>query len=365
MGGFETKVERVSAEDASTPATRFSVLVKKRARDVIDSYLDTRERVDWGRSIKSMTEHTAHEYGGRFLLELLQNAYDAHPRNCRDGRIAIRFDETEGEFGVLYVANGGRGFTESNFRAICNLGLSDKPVGEGIGNKGVGFKSVLQICEAPEIYSSDPDDVTREGFSFRFARPEDIVELVGGDQKTSEQVLADNSLYTIPIPLELSNEHVSYLREQGFATVLRMPLRSRTALEELRKRLDEMAGSSVPVLLFLRRIDLLSIEHVEQGGSTLRQLHRVAEDLYCEGAEAQHVSLTEGGDFFVFSREVDPVELLAAIRGAVAAELLDPRWLAWKAPASISVAVPVSHEVREFRTYTYLPMGPKIGRAHV
>lgn len=359
MGGLEADIERTSTEGTSKPSTDFGTLITRRARGVIESYLETRDRVDWGRSIKSMTEHTAHEYGGRFLLELLQNAYDAHPHNCRNGRIAIRFDETEGEHGVLYVANAGHGFTESNFRAICNLGLSDKPVGEGIGNKGVGFKSVLQICEAPEVYSSDPTDISRAGFSFRFARPEDIRELVGGDDHKSEQVLADISLYTVPVPLELANEHVSDLRAQGFATVVRMPLRSSTALEEVRKRLRELAGSSVPVLLFLRRIDLLSIEHVELDGSTVRELRREATTLNCDGAEAQRVSLTEGGEFFVFSREVDPAELHDAIRRGVAAELLDPRWLGWEAPASISVAVPVSHEIAEFRTYTYLPMGPK------
>jgi hypothetical protein len=37
-------------------------------------------------------------------------------------------------------------------RAVsARVGVSDKPVDEGIGNKGVGFKSVLQICAAPEV----------------------------------------------------------------------------------------------------------------------------------------------------------------------------------------------------------------------
>lgn len=350
---------RSGHEDITGTTSIFSELITERARGVLEAYLQTRDRVDWGRSIKSMTEHTAHEYGGRFLLELLQNAYDAHPREFQDGRICIRLDETAENHGVLYVANAGRGFTESNFRAICNLGLSDKPVGEGIGNKGVGFKSVLQICEAPEIYSSDPDDVKQPGFSFRFARPEDIPGLVDGDDAQTEQILTDVSLYTVPVPLEVSDSYVAELREQGFATVLRMPLRSSIALEETRKRLEELSGSNVPVLLFLRRIDLLTIEHVCREGLNRRDLRRAAIDLRCEGAEAQRVRLTEGDEFFVFSRDVNPDELHIAITKAVEAELLDPRWLKWEAPASISVAVAASHEITEFRSYTYLPMGSK------
>jgi hypothetical protein len=347
--------------DADDSGTRsdFGRLITERARGVIDAYLETRDRVDWGRSIKSMTEHTAHEYGGRFLLELLQNAYDAHPRESRDGRICVRLDETAGDHGVLYMANGGNGFTESNFRALCNLGLSDKPVGEGIGNKGVGFKSVLQICEAPEIYSSDPADITQAGFSFRFARPDDIPGLVDADAAKSEQVLADVSLYTVPVPLEVSDTYVAELRDHGFATVLRLPLRSTIALAETRKQLQELAGNNIPVLLFLRRIDRLTIEHVCDEDSSRRELRREATALGCESAEAQRVRLTEGGEFFVFSRDVDPDELHGAISQAVEAELLDRRWLEWKAPASISVAVAASHEISEFRSYTYLPMGPK------
>lgn len=337
----------------------FRKLVTERARDVVDAYLETRDRVDWGRSIKSMTEHTAHEYGGRFLLELLQNAYDAHPRGSQEGRIHIRLDESSGDHGVLYMANGGRGFTESNFRAICNLGLSDKPVGEGIGNKGVGFKSVLQICEAPEIYSSDPADITQAGFSFRFARPEDIPGLVHADVEKSDQILADVSLYTIPVPLEVTDTYVTELRAEGYATVLRLPMRNGISLEETRKRLQELAGEDAPVLLFLPRIDRLIIDHVCDEDLSRRELRREATPLSCDGAEAQRVRLTEGGEFFIFSRDVDPGELHNSISNAVEAELLDPRWLEWNAPASISVAVPASHEISEFRSYTSLPMGEK------
>ena len=95
------------------------------------------------------------EYEDRFLIELIQTGYDVHDAARSDGQIWIHFAKDEGEFGTLYVANGGRPFKESNFHAICEIAQSDKDPGSGIGNKGVGFKSVLHVCDSPEIYSVD------------------------------------------------------------------------------------------------------------------------------------------------------------------------------------------------------------------
>ncbi|WP_436848045.1 sacsin N-terminal ATP-binding-like domain-containing protein [Streptomyces collinus] len=68
---------------------------------------------------------------------------------CRDG---------SEDGGVLYVANEGAVFAEENFRAITELALSSKAAGEGIGNKGLGFRSVLQLTDWPEIDSQALDD---------------------------------------------------------------------------------------------------------------------------------------------------------------------------------------------------------------
>jgi hypothetical protein len=167
------------------------------------------------------------------------------------------------------VANGGTGFTESNTRAISNLGLSDKPVGEGIGNKGVGFKSVLQVCAAPEIYSRSCFDTFSRGFCFRFAQPADILELVDGDQALAAAVLADVSLYNLLVPVEETPGLVARLWDQGYVTVVRLPLRSAAAQADARLRLDELKQSSVPVMLFLRRIHQLTIEESSGGGTRI------------------------------------------------------------------------------------------------
>ena len=135
---------------------------------------------------------------GRFLFELIQNGYDTQPPGTESGRIAIVLACDEGTHGTLYVANAGHGFTASNARQIRSLGLNDKPIGEGIGNKGVGFKSVLQICTTPEVYSTLRSG--NPGFCFLFARPDDVSGLVDGDPLRTQQVIDEVSLYSITLP---------------------------------------------------------------------------------------------------------------------------------------------------------------------
>ncbi|MDQ4021648.1 MAG: hypothetical protein M3257_08505 [Actinomycetota bacterium] len=103
----------------------FDELVRTWGAGVVDSYLETRSRNDSARSVKSLIEETAGEYGGRFFIELLQNAHDAHPAESTGGRVLMLLDETEGPHGTVYAADGGSGFTYGNFRAISNLALSN------------------------------------------------------------------------------------------------------------------------------------------------------------------------------------------------------------------------------------------------
>ena len=72
---------------------------------------------------------------------------------------------------------------------------SSKPPGERIGNKGVGFRSVLQVCAFPEIYSGDPDGPggAFDGFCFGFASDDDIRRMVDGDEDAYVTVRNDFS----------------------------------------------------------------------------------------------------------------------------------------------------------------------------
>jgi hypothetical protein len=89
------------------------------------------------------------DYRGRFLIELIQNASDQARRGeTRNAHIVVVRTEN-----LLAVSNEGQEMTHENLARISALADSDKS-GVLIGNKGVGFKSVYQVTDAPELYST-------------------------------------------------------------------------------------------------------------------------------------------------------------------------------------------------------------------
>lgn len=91
-----------------------------------------------------------------FVLELIQNADDNAYASEVDPEIHIALSSS-----ALKVWNNEQGFTKANVRALCSVGESTKLKKVGfIGEKGIGFKSVFQVSNAPQIHSN--------GFHFRF-----------------------------------------------------------------------------------------------------------------------------------------------------------------------------------------------------
>lgn len=329
--------------------------------------------------VKQMIVHTIKEYRGRFLHELIQNGYDAHPEGTRGGRLAIHFHESDGSgnatgenrHGVLYVANGGQPLSASNFERMASLGESDKPIGVGIGNKGVGFKSVFQICAVPEVYSAlDADDPGFNGFSFRFGTHTDLVSLLNNDEARAAQVADKLSLSMLTMPLDAIPPEVQALREQGYVTVLRLPAIDARAAREIKERIDRLLTPSIPIMLFLERIEKLSIQTTSSEKPTVLT-RRVLDAAPTEAAghperlsadppaalPYDRVVLDGQHTFRLFTKAVVPARLQAALRESVEEGALDERWLTWDSPAHVSVAVGDNTSVSDGHAYTYLPMG--------
>lgn len=312
------------------------------------------------RSINNLTTQATHEYGNRFLFELIQNAFDAHLELARDGVVHIKLARDEAEHGVLYVANGGRPFGASNFEAICQLAQSSKVPGEGIGNKGIGFRSVLQICKWPEVYSRatvQPDSSGFSGFCFGFARPEKVRELLEDDELYAD-IVRDVSPYALPVALTEQPEAVRRFAREGFATVIRLPLKSGTAFDAVKQQMGMLRNAQAPVMLFLDRLAKLVIEDDLDDGCII-EMTRGADTVPTRGegpASFEVVNLGGQGRYFVAAWRVDEARLMEKIDESLRAELLPTSWAEWKGSACVSVAVRVDAEGVVPCLYNFLPM---------
>jgi hypothetical protein len=111
--------------------------------------------------IGSLTEKVSAELYSdtdHFVLELVQNADDNSYLPNVSPSLSIQASPIQ-----LTVRNNEIGFSEENVRALCNAGASSKKKNSGfigIGEKGIGFKSVFAVTDKPEIHSN--------GFHFRF-----------------------------------------------------------------------------------------------------------------------------------------------------------------------------------------------------
>ena len=252
------------------------------------------------RSLHNLTEQVEHQYHGRFLIELIQNAHDALFEEGEDTpqRIEIVIAEDEHPHGALYIANDGQPFTLSNFEALSNLGQSDKDPQKSIGNKGIGFRSVLEITKAPEIYSRNTRGSSGfDGYCFSFMpdviqmfegpvrrvvegensvdSPEALgaVQLLEWDdaryksfRKRCQELpedwlskeLAFLSPYTLPIPMETLNvsPRVKDFERRKFSTVIRLPFHNERAMQIAKNKLEEMDESTV---IFLHRVNMFRL----------------------------------------------------------------------------------------------------------
>ncbi len=249
-------------------------------------------------SLHNLTEQVEHQYHGRFLIELIQNAHDALEPGVMGApqRIEIVLAENECQYGTLYVANDGPPFTLSNFKALSNLGQSDKDPQKSIGNKGIGFRSVLEITKAPEIYSrKERESSSFDGYCFRFQPDviqmfeEPIHRIVKGDNNVEAPEAIGGPLlnwdddgrydrfrercrsfekdwlrkeldllspYVLPIPMDSqpAASKVADFEQRGFSTVIRLPLLNRDAREIVINKMEEMNGSTA---IFLQRVNVL------------------------------------------------------------------------------------------------------------
>ncbi len=364
MTPLPDRAERDGRRPWSCPAEELHTQV----RDVLDNAVDAhRKNLHVYESLRNLNEVVGTQYGDRVLYELIQNAHDAHRADDR-GRIAVRLVVRSQSDGTLYVANGGSGFRSKDVDAIKNLATTAKEIGEGIGNKGLGFRSIEALTDDVRIFSrrGRSKSARFDGYCFRFAtgdETEDLLRASGIDAATARDVAGTVPRYLVPLPLtEQPDEVVSYAR-RGYASTIVLPLRTVEAIELAKRQVQALADLNVPLLLFLDRIEQFRIDvETPDGPVRRRRLSRrqtaMGDVPGLAGCRLHEVRVGEDRRFLVVQREVDKALVLDAVRRSVSRAPQIKRWLKWKGQPSVSVAVGLSPgAVTSGRLYTFLPMG--------
>ncbi len=350
-----------------TEGLSYQAIVEQKFRDELEFFAYGRGRSKAHTSISHLIEHVSVSYKGRTLVELIQNAYDPHPASCADGEISILFDPSETEFGCLYVANRGVGFTKKNFEGLCDVASSSKVVNEGIGNKGLGFRSVAQISKHPEVYSSDPLAAPGPGFTgFCFGFPTDsqLRSLLVGSSHSSylDEVVRTMPRSLLPVFLHDRPGHVDDFALQGFATVVRMPLDRNEASIDVQNQIEALCDHQLPIHLFLDRIFQIRIEVRGQGASNdaksfCRVLpRRVRESWQLEDIRLEIVKTDDDAEYVVGNYRLPDEEFRPVLDAGLASGTVPESWSDWRDPPEVSVAVGLGGPGTRGRLYNFLPM---------
>ena len=194
----------------------------------------------------AMEKYMSESYSGRIIVELLQNADDAH-----SSRVYI----TEHDGNVIF-ANNGRPFNDTDVMAISRSGASEKKRGETIGYRGIGFKSTSFLSSEIVIYSNET------AFSFSKTKTADAL---GIDEE---------HVPTIRIPFLVdATPYMNVIQElldNGYTTIFIFNSSNKEVLQE------EIESLSSDLMLFLRH--LKEIETSNMGEDKLLRVVRKTKD---------------------------------------------------------------------------------------
>ncbi|KAK1566902.1 hypothetical protein Q3G72_005798 [Acer saccharum] len=203
----------------------------------VESSLLKKQHTRLGRALHCLSREL-YSQDSHFLLELVQNADDnMYPENAEP---TLTFILQESGITVL---NNELGFSARNIRALCDVGNSTKQ-GSGagyIGQKGIGFKSVFRVTDAPEIHSN--------GFHVKFDISEGQIGFV---------LPTVVSPCNIAMLSRLASKDPILLDDSCWNTCIRLPFRSKLSEGIIINNIVAMFSDLHPsLLLFLRRLQCI------------------------------------------------------------------------------------------------------------
>jgi len=164
---------------------------KDKVKAIIDKRIETyHNEPDIFKSIYSQEKDLTKDYNGRQLLEMLQNCDDAEA-----DEVLINWDKTKR---ILSISNTGNKFTIEGIKSLMLPGSSPKKDKIFIGNKGLGFRSILNWADVIKIFTNDCE-VT---FSEEIARIT-FNETIKITENEKERILSELGLKETAIPFPI------------------------------------------------------------------------------------------------------------------------------------------------------------------
>ena len=217
------------------------ILLKNLRSNRLKSYKSTPGDIEEHRNAE---RRIAGDTAGRPLIELIQNADDAMckaPESAKNKIKLILLNDS------LFAANTGTAFTPDGVEAICNLDRSPKLDRRiTIGNKGIGFKSVLTWTDKPSIHS------TTYEFTYDPEKAARIISLSVGKEYQADQV----PKMRLPFSPTSCDELTTQLLLDGYATVIVLPIKNEAISKSI---IEELESFDPLTLLFLNSVSHLSI----------------------------------------------------------------------------------------------------------
>jgi hypothetical protein len=195
----------------------------------------------------------AQDYRGRLVYELLQNADDA--MSVGSGSACIRFELTDTD---LWMANSGRALDEPDIRGLCGISASKKSMQQShkrrasIGHKGMGFKSVLEITDAPEVFSTT--------VCFRFSPNDAVLAVQPLVAEGNFELVSRAPATRFPWPANLEDAEWARLRQRGMNTAFRFPFRDKMNEEQRDRLATVLRDLPITSLVFLKHIGRVEVE---------------------------------------------------------------------------------------------------------
>lgn len=191
-------------------------------------------------------------YNGRQLLEMLQNADDAAFKAKGKKKVLIRLQENQ-----LIIANTGHPFSEEGLISIFHSYLSPKEAQENqIGNKGLGFRSILSWANKVTIKSHDlcvafSKEYSKKVLDELLTNPEFASSYNKYTRQTKEAPIS-----TLVCPEVIKVDTNRYAAYSEFDTIIQIDLKE-TALKEVTPQIEKDIDGEV--LIFLNHLESIEL----------------------------------------------------------------------------------------------------------